>query len=63
MDFAFPELSGNVQKSERNYTAAGGHTNNFQGLSSFLNIFFFNHCLSQKIQHKVQDLEIHLVQK
>ena len=49
--------------------AADGHTNNFQGLKSFLNIQFSLFLLSsfffffQKMQYKVQNLEIHLIQK
>ena len=38
MDFAFPELSASVQKltkTKRNYMAADGHKENFQGLVSF----------------------------
>ena len=42
--------------------AADGHTDNFQGLASFLNIWFLlMNFFSQKIQHKVLDLKIQLI--
>ena len=48
--------------------AADGHTNNFQGLTSFLNIQVFYFCcyhyfFFQRAHHKVQDLEIQFIQK
>ena len=37
---SYPEVPGNRPKSKRNYMAADSHTNNFQGLTNFLNSFF-----------------------
>ena len=49
-----------LEIGKKSYLATNGNTNNFQGLTSFLNIWFFND-FYQKIQHKVLDLEIQLI--
>ena len=38
---SYPEVSRNRQKPEGSCMAADGHTDNFQGLASFLNIWIF----------------------
>ena len=38
---SYLEVSGNLQKSTRNYMAADGHTETFQDLASFYNIWLF----------------------
>ena len=49
-----------LEIGKKSYLATNGNTNNFQGLTSFLNIWFSND-FYQKIQHKVLDLEIQLI--
>ena len=38
---SYLEVSRNLQKSKRNYMAADGHIETFQGLASFYNIWLF----------------------